>query len=115
MEFLQCYSTDWLKYCSLPYCTLLLLKFLPNYAQLNDKLYTFSQTFLAKEPIYNLTLEIYANFVAYMCYFYYCCCKLFAKYWVFETIVIERIFSKSISTIYIYMFHVLARNNEQFD
>ena len=36
---------------------------IPNYAQINDELYPFSQTVLAKKPIYNLTLEIYASFV----------------------------------------------------
>ena len=35
---------------------------IPGYAQINDELYTFSWTFLAKEPIYNLTLEIYGSF-----------------------------------------------------
>ena len=58
---------------------------IPDYAQINDKLYTFSQTFLAKEPIYNLTLEIYVSFLPYVCCFYYCCCKLSTKYWVAET------------------------------
>ena len=35
---------------------------IPDYAQINDELYIFSRTFLTKEPIYNLTLEIYASF-----------------------------------------------------
>ena len=35
---------------------------IPDYAQINDALYTFSRTFLAKEPIYKLTLEIYGSF-----------------------------------------------------
>ena len=30
---------------------------IPDHAQVNNELYTFSQTFLAKEPIYKLTLE----------------------------------------------------------
>ena len=36
---------------------------IPDYAQINDELYTFSQTFLAKEPMYNLTLETSASFL----------------------------------------------------
>ena len=36
---------------------------IPDYAQVNDELYTFSRTFLAKEPIYKFTLEIYASFL----------------------------------------------------
>ena len=40
---------------------------IPDYAQINDALYTFSRTFLAKESIYKLALEIYANFPICMC------------------------------------------------
>ena len=43
---------------------------IPDYTQINDELYTFSRTFLAKEPIYNLTLEIYPSFILNVCYFY---------------------------------------------
>ena len=35
---------------------------IPDYAQINDELYTFSRIVLAKESIYNLTLEIYGSF-----------------------------------------------------
>ena len=35
---------------------------IPDHAQVNDELYTFYWTSLAKEPIYKLTLEIYASF-----------------------------------------------------
>ena len=35
---------------------------IPDHAQVNDELYTFYRTSLAKEPIYKLTLEIYASF-----------------------------------------------------
>ena len=42
-----------------------------DYAQINDELDIFSRTSLAKEPIYNLTLEIYGSFpIAYVRYFY---------------------------------------------
>ena len=45
---------------------------IPDEAQINDELYTFSN-FLTKEPIFNLTLEIYANFpiCVCVCYFYH--------------------------------------------
>ena len=69
--------------------TLTLLHFLsieiPDYAQISDELYSFSRTFLAKEPIHNLTLY----------YFYYFCCKLFAKYWVAETFSLNGFFQKT--------------------
>ena len=57
MEFWRWYSGN---------ITATLLHFIsteiPDYAQINDELYTFSRTFLSKEPIYDLTLEIYASF-----------------------------------------------------
>ena len=57
MEFWRWYSGN---------ITATLLHFIsieiPDYAPINDELYTFSRTFLSKEPIYNLTLEIYASF-----------------------------------------------------
>ena len=31
----------------------------------------FSRTFLTKEPVYNLTLEIYARYAMCECYFYH--------------------------------------------
>ena len=40
---------------------------IPDIAQINDQLYTFSN-FFNQEPIYNLTLEIYASFQMCVCY-----------------------------------------------
>ena len=51
--------TDW----NTVHCHIALINIeILDYAQMNDELYTFYRTFLAKEPIYGLTLEIYASF-----------------------------------------------------
>ena len=60
----------------------------------------FSRTFLAKEPIYNLTVEIYASFpisVFFLLLLLQIICQILDCW----DIAIERIFSKNISTIYI--------------
>ena len=44
-RFWRCYSGDRLKYCSLPYCTLLVYIELPDDAQINLELYTLSNFF----------------------------------------------------------------------
>ena len=72
---------------------------IPDYAQINGELYTFSQTFLAKEPMYNLTLATSSSFLI---------CVLFllllfvANYlpntWVIQTLSLNIFFSKNIST-----------------
>ena len=75
---------------------------IPDYAQINDELYTFSQTILAKETIYNLTLEIYGSFPIYVLLLLITILLLqiicqILDYW---EIVTEHIFSKNISTLY---------------
>ena len=61
---------------------------------------------LTKEPIYNLTLQMYTSFPMCVCYFYYCCCKLLTNNqtscWDIA-IDIEQVFSKTICTIGLYM------------
>ena len=68
-----------------------------------------SRTFLTKEPIYNLTLEIYGSLPMCMCVLLLV--LLFVKYIVFWDNAIQWIFSKN---IIMYMFNVLIRNNEQW-
>ena len=73
---------------------------IPHYAQIDDELYIFSQTFLAKKPIYNLTLEIYASFpisVFFLLLLLQIICQILDSW----DIAIEWIFSKNTSTIYI--------------
>ena len=50
-------------------------------------------------------------------FFIICCCKLFAKYWIVETLSLNRFFFKKHKyNIYVYdMFNVVIRNNGQFD
>ena len=69
MDFLQCYSVVTDRNTVHLHCLILIAFFeFPDYAQINDELYTFSQTFLVKEPIYNLMiLEIYTGFPMHMC------------------------------------------------
>ena len=68
-----------------------------------------SRTFLTKEPIYNLTLEIYASLPMCLCVtFSAVVCQIGC--W---DIAIQWIFSKNISMYD--MFNVLIRNNEHFD
>ena len=67
---------------------------IPDYAQINDELYTSSRTFLAKKPIYNLTLEINASFdicVLFLLLLLQIICQILG-YW---DIVIEQIFKKT--------------------
>ena len=97
---------DW-KYCSLPHCTLLVLKFWMTHKQMMDCI--LSRTFLTKELIYNLTLEIYGSLPMCMCVLLLV--LLFVKYIVFWDNAIQWIFSKN---IIMYMFNVLIRNNEQW-
>ena len=59
-----------------------------------------SRTFLTKEPICNLALEIYASFPKCVCYFYYCCCTIICQILGCWDIVTEQTFSKNISTIW---------------
>ena len=69
----------------------------------------FSRPFLTKEPIYNLTLEIYASLPMCLCVtFSAVVCQIGC--W---DIAIQWIFSKNISMYD--MFNVLIRNNEHFD
>ena len=87
---------------------------IPDYTQINDELNNFSQTFFAKEPIYNLTLEIYASFpicVLFLLLLLQTICQILDCW----DIVIKQIFSKNIKTSSYDMFNVLIRNNEQFD
>ena len=89
---------------------------IPDYTQINDELYTFSWTFLAKEPIYNLTLEIYAS-LPILCVLFLILLVLLQityqilRYW---DIVIELIFWKKHKYNIYDMFNVLIKNNEQF-
>ena len=72
---------------------------IPNYAHINDELYIFSQTFLAKEPIYNLALEIYGSFpicVLFLLLLLQIICQTLGCW----DIVIGHIFSKNLSTIF---------------
>ena len=76
----------------------------------------FSQTFFTKEPIYNLTLEIYASFLM-------CVCVLFLLPLLLQIIcqklgcwdiVIERIFLSNISTIYMICLMYKCSDQEQW-
>ena len=89
---------------------------IPGYAQINDELYTFSRTFLAKEPIHNLTLEIYGSFpicvLSLLLLLLQIICQIATGllrhcHW-------TSFFKKHRYNIYD-MFNVLIRNNEQFD
>ena len=88
---------------------------IPDYTQINDELYTFSRTFLAKEPIHNLTLEIYGSFpicvLSLLLLLLQIICQIATGllrhcHW-------TSFFKKHRYNIY--MFNVLIRNNEQFD
>ena len=112
IQFWRCYSGDWLKYVLFTATLHFISIEIPDDAQINDDLHTFSNFFnqgtntkFDSRNIFKLT---------YVCvyYFYYCCCKLFAKL-VVETF--EWVFSKKYKYSIYVMFNALIRNNEQFD
>ena len=105
MEFWRCYSDDWLK--TVPAATFhSLYKYWNSWWRTTMLNSILSRTFLTKEPIYNLTLQMYTSFSMCVCYFYYCCCKLLTNNqtscWDIA-IDIEQVFSKTICTIGLYM------------
>ena len=104
MEFWRCYSDDWLK--TVPATFHSLYKYWNSWWRTTMLNSILSRTFLTKEPIYNLTLQMYTSFPMCVCYFYYCCCKLLTNNqrscWDIA-IDIEQVFPKTICTIGLYM------------
>ena len=105
--------TDWNTVFTVITLHFIVLKLWMTHKQMMN--WILSRTFLTKEPIYNLTLEIYASLPMCVCVcvcvcvcFFWCCVSQIGCW----DIAIQWIFSKNISMS---MFKVLLRNNEHFD
>ena len=86
---------------------------IPADAQINDELYTFSKTFLTKEPPYNVTLEIYSSFPICVCVIFVTAVAL-PNTRLLRSCLWTNFFKKHKYNIYD-MFNLLIKSNERFD